>query len=278
MANLPAWLHALLPTPAPALEVDFREGRIAVVTPAGVVAATFPQGALAELAATLEGRDFSFTEAFMEAHEEHSLGGFALSYPTSKSFSRLLFPSTDRDRLALLEDSYESSLRAAIRYQANPTDFYSAYHFVDTHPAFWINKRLESDPWLWETQGHCNRVYQYVSRDEDGRVFVALETGAHLRPEGEEQHFVPYSGHYHDYRLDAYGSTFEEAILELAALVAKFFYPDGSERPEVEHEKPEWVLELEERVAEVKKLQAEEEAEAAAEEASPEEEDPTREA
>ena len=72
--------------------------------------------------------------------------------------------------------------------------------------------------------------------------------------------FVVYKdqAHYHDYRLDVWADTFEQAFIELAAMVHKFFDHQGVERPDVPHVKPAWALELQEIITDVEKWKDEE--------------------
>ena len=85
---------------------------------------------------------------------------------------------------------------------------------------------------------------------------IYLETGSHLNK--VEDGGKLYQEHYHDYRLDVWANTFEQAFIKLAAKVYKFFDHQGVERPNVPHIKPAWVLELDERIAEFKKWKNEE--------------------
>ena len=44
--------------------------------------------------------------------------------------------------------------------EGGDSDFLAAYRFIDTHPAFWVRRASDSNRavWLWETNGHMNRV------------------------------------------------------------------------------------------------------------------------
>jgi hypothetical protein len=49
---------------------------------------------------------------------------------------------------------------------------------------------------------------------------IYLETGSHLNK--VEDGGKLYQEHYHDYRLDVWANTFEQAFIKLAAMVYKF--------------------------------------------------------
>ena len=96
----------------------------------------------------------------------------------------------------------------------------------------------------------------WVYKDEDdGRLRICLETGAHVDKVSDSVKI--YQEHYHDYRLDVCADSFEQAFIQLAELLYKFFDNHGIERPDVEYLKPQWVLELEQQVVECKKWEAE---------------------
>lgn len=92
--------------------------------------------------------------------------------------------------------------------------------------------------------------------EDDGRLVIYLETGSHLNK--VEDGSKLYQEHYHDYRLDVWADTFEQAFIELAAMVYKFFDHQGIERLDVPHIEPAWVLELQESMKELKKWKEEE--------------------
>lgn len=69
--------------------------------------------------------------------------------------------------------------------------------------------------------GHCQNVYHGAYNDEDdGKLVIYLETGSHLNK--VEDGGKLYQEHYHDYRLDVWADTFEQAFIKLAAMVYKF--------------------------------------------------------
>lgn len=138
----------------------------------------------------------------------------------------------------LAKGRYHSFLESTLRYEKNPDDFNTAWHWLDRHPAFWSHR--SEDDYYWSTESN-GRIWMGVSANREGKTYIMLEHGAAVR--GSRTH------HYHDIRLDVYAYTYEEAIIQLAAKVYQFFEVDGSEREDVEYEKSELELVLEEKVA-----------------------------
>lgn len=249
---LPAWLTEFLP--------EVTEPHVVSLGPDKTLILTAPDGTItpypgpAEVSDATRGLDLAIEREVYEAYGEDPDMTLGIFFPTGRNLSGMLMAFSDKDRLHLLESAYSAALEATIRYEADPTSFYAAYDFIDSHPAFWT---CEDGGWFWRTSGHCARVDQMVmrvDREEDNAeaypqgYVIALETGAHVGPDEHTGVEHAYTAHYHDYRLDVYALTFEEAYVKLAALVHKFFNPDGTERPDVAHDKPEWVEELERRV------------------------------
>ncbi|MEB4799392.1 hypothetical protein [Acinetobacter soli] len=193
-------------------------------------------------------------EVYQYFGEDKENGG--LFFKTSKHLSSRLSSYTDQNKFEHLQSALQTAFENEQAYLTNPTDFLTAYRFIDTHPAFWtVTGDLPS--WHWNTRGHCQNVYHGAYNDEDdGKLVIYLETGSHLNK--AEDGGKLYQEHYHDYRLDVWADTFEQAFIELAAMVYKFFDHQGIERPDVTYIKPAWVLELQEIMTEVKKWKEEE--------------------
>lgn len=262
---LPEWLAAELPEVEPPSVVSMAGEKIRVTTPDGEYE---DYDSLQETYDASRQLKLIIEDEVYRAYDQEP-NSFGLFFSTSKHFSSALLSLTDADRLRVLESAYEHSLRCHIRYQADPASFYNAYHFVDAHPAFWHRHAewAERFPWDWETAGHCARVSQYVmkvEKEEDNPeaypqgYVIALETGCHV--ETVDPHFPrpAYTSHYHDYKLDVYELTFELAFIELARLVDKFFYIDGTKKEDVDHVKPAWIVELEYRMEELDRIRDEE--------------------
>lgn len=76
-------------------------------------------------------------------------------------------------------------------------------------------------------------AYNY---EYDGKLVIYLETGSHLNKVQDDGNL--YEEHYHDYRLDIWADTFEQAFIELVPMVYKFFDHQGVERLDALHIKP----------------------------------------
>jgi hypothetical protein len=274
--KLPTWLSALLPSPRPAtLIARDADGFIAVSTE-GVTTALGDDIEAAYDTVTNSGVDVVF-DASVREHlnsSESWLLSSSIGVPTHDGMKRLLMSHTDIDRLHSLEDDYKDFLELDAQWRDDPNDFLKAWNWLDRHPAFWVRsfKTLPSDDdwnddflWLWETSGHCQKIEVAPFNDDNGELVISLETGEHVP--SEEQHVVidgerrwvslpsTYWNHYHDYRLDTYAATFEEAIIRLAGAVDRFFNTDGTEKPDVDHEVPRWVTELQKRVEDLPRSQ-----------------------
>jgi hypothetical protein len=130
------------------------------------------------------------------------------------------------------------------KWLENQDDFVLAYQFIAAHPAFWYRPSPERSPHMWDTENGHHSVWVGLSKN-DGVPVVMLEHGSSVEPE--------HTMHYHDFRLDVWAPTFEEAYIDLAKKTHKFFSLDGEDRPDVEYKKTKLELELEERLEESKR-------------------------
>lgn len=137
-----------------------------------------------------------------------------------EDFFEMFISHTDADSIYLAKSRYLSWLEVAVEYEKKPGDFALAYHFAKGHPAFWTRYHKDSNDW-----NTGRELYTEVYQDEDGKVTVGFEDGQAVPPERVM--------HYHDLRLDSWGSTFEEAYIDLANKIYTYFEVDGSERPDV---------------------------------------------
>ena len=94
-------------------------------------------------------------------------------------------------------------------------DFYTAWRFLEEHKMFKGCFAYE----LWMTVVKVNPYTNAIDDDDtkNTKVRIWLEHGGY----DEEYGFV------HDIDLDCGGDTFEEAIIELAKLVKKYYTDDG---------------------------------------------------
>jgi len=165
-----------------------------------------------------------FDESIPELNEENNnnFSRMLFGTPDDRGNSRLLFSSPDKQKIEDLEEVYENFLNLAEKYYNNKNDFMTAYDFVDTHPAFWVKLLKDKEKtFLWETESHCIKIWSMPIKNDDN-MFWALETGMHIDPD--------YVEHYHDWRIDASGSTIEEAYINLAANIDKYYNLDGTEK------------------------------------------------
>jgi len=257
--NLPEWLDELLPEMKRPVEM-FLDGNM--------LAARYPNGSVDMLSENIEeaydkihgdGIDILFSDAVYDKFARRDQDGETMfrliTVPSSDGYTqRLLTSRTDQDRLDSLERDWDDAQEAYREWKNDPDDFFKAYMMVDTHPAFWTrafpfssadNFWDENSLWSWETSGYCQQLWSHPWHDEDGRLYWAIEGGSHVadststwRDEyyNKVQIIGVFQEHYHDFRLDAFGDTYEAAIVSFAHNVDKFFNPDGTEREDVEYE------------------------------------------
>lgn len=176
---------------------------------------------------------------------------FFVSVPskTNPKFFRLLLGRGEDESVWLAKSKYFDFLKRSNRYVSNPNDFRTSFRWLDTHPIFWFRYSADSND--WQDNGAIGKMWIEVTADKQGNTVIMLEHGSAVEP--------ARTTHYHDLRLDVYAPTYEKAIIELAALVHKFFDVDGSERTDVEYEKSELELMLEDKLNEVASYDSEEE-------------------
>jgi hypothetical protein len=120
----------------------------------------------------------------------------------------------------LLAGEWYAFLETARHYLQRPDNFMRAYSFIQHHPMFWY--QYPNRPDSWETDLGVRTLSQYVLGSED-EPKIALEGGS----------TVPGTDHhYHDYKLDVYADTFEEAYIAFAARIHELHDLDGTERNE----------------------------------------------
>lgn len=240
MTNLPSWLQELLPVKKEPYWLTWLQDQPALIHPDGT------QELLGDWHAAndrMAGLDVKFDESVADHLPEGGelTMGF-LSFPTlGGQFSTLRGGLDDNDRERMLTQEVEHSLEAAKLYREDPTHFYRAYRFLESHMAFWI-RRVDEPTWYWDTTKGLRGLWQHVGMD-NGQVIFALEHGGAADCRTQTTH---------DCRLDTYGGTYEEAIINLAALVAVGYTDDGVYQEDEDLPEPEWMAELQERVAEAK--------------------------
>ncbi|MCL2806772.1 MAG: hypothetical protein FWD27_01200 [Coriobacteriia bacterium] len=265
--EIPTWLAELLPQPKQPTRVFLSDK--------GLICAKHPDNSVSTFDANLEeaydmlkggGADIVFADEVYQHYSQHKegvidkeFGAIWIPVNDGKAF-RMLTSTTDDDRYSLLKWAWEEFQEIDAKWREN-AGFYNSWHWLDTHPAFWTRsyrywsddpKWQESMLWGWETEGYCQKIYVSAMQADDGRVAVALELGAHVSScdkylEMQKETIVVtdvYQEHYHDYRLDSFAPTYEEAIILAAKSVDRFFHTDGNERLGVPYEPTEIEKEL----------------------------------
>ena len=154
---------------------------------------------------------------------------------TEEGNNRLFIAFTNQDHREVVEENFANSLAAIREWRENKDDFKASYCMLDDHPAFWTRHKAEPT-YDWSNRGNVSDKFWFAPSTSG----MMMECGAHIAPD--------YTDTYHDLRLDTYGTSFEDCIIQTAALVDKFFHSDGTERGGAEYEKSELELLLEERM------------------------------
>lgn len=173
---------------------------------------------------------------------EDDLGGMVfLKDKEDRGSSRMLLGPVDKRGLAVYK--YYSFLGGAKAWLENQDDMVLAYSFLESHPAFWSRSRSQIDrfPHEWKMDQWLSGVWIGLSRKENGENVIMLEHGAAVEPDRVM--------HYHDTRLDVWAPTFEEAYIQLAKNVHKYFYLDGEARPDIPYTPQDWEVEVADRLA-----------------------------
>jgi len=235
MTTLPEWLLKELPEIKEPSTLSYENGEYIALSPNGLKKTFNTIDEAYDYAQKEWNSEVELDKSLPEYHENslHVWG------KRSNHGVRILISSSDKKKLKELEEDYEEFLKLAEEYYSNPEDFNIVYRFVDCHPAFW-NRHSKEHPWLWSTEGHCalhNGKLTLEPVFEQGKHSWFIETGSHVETD--------YNTRYHDYRLDSKGETVEEAFVNLAKLIDKFYNLDGSDKGDVPHIKPQWILNLE---------------------------------
>lgn len=159
-----------------------------------------------------------------------------------KHTGTMLISHTSEDSLYLDKDHYLEFLKTAETYLTDPEDFLTAWYFLASHPYAWYRYDADKEH-SWLKHELTSKIWVAPTKNDDGELVFMMEAGAAVPPER--------TSHYHDLRLDVYADSYESGIVQLAALVHKFYYLDGSERKDVEYEKSELELTLEQRLEEI---------------------------
>jgi hypothetical protein len=144
---------------------------------------------------------------------------------------RVLLGYSHKQEIKSMKRRYKAFLQTAKEYKKNPKDFYTAYTFLSEHPIFW--HRTVENPNHWVTDNGLDSMWTFVTKTKTKKgklkTVVLLEHGPYLDTEAEGKQYtnvIPC----HDIRLDTVASSYEKAIIKLAARVHKSYKKDGTER------------------------------------------------
>jgi hypothetical protein len=140
------------------------------------------------------------------------------------------------DNQSLEHNRYFQFLKLTKEWLVDTSNWVLAYQFIETHPAFWHRVQPERAEHLWSLEQGHKGMWVCVMTNDYGDPVVMLEHGQSVAPKHDH--------HYHDLRLDVWAPTFEDAYVQMARKVHKFFALDGEERPDVEYEKSATELKL----------------------------------
>jgi len=291
LPELPAWLNRLLPEiPKPAKLIwDNNLGEIVLKYPGdedgGLLLGADLNKAYDRVEA-MRDLEYVFDESLVKKFSKDSWGDLAdADYffgpsTTSEKYSRMYSSRNSNLAKKLLQDTYAGWLKLRKEYLEDQDDFMNAYYFVDGHPAFWTREFIvdnapgiftRDDLFRWQTNGHARKltIEPFAREPFDDRELVdpkgnvvpflfSVEGGMHVKDDGiytSNRNYLHitdlYKNHYYDFKLDAYGATYEDAIINFAKLLEKYFDEFGEERPNIEREKTALENLLDERMADI---------------------------
>lgn len=222
--KLPDWLEECLPAPRDIDYISYRDGKF-----------YFLKGEYDTLSEAYDsvpsGSNMDFGQSVMDKM------GWSNDNPffTEEGSNRLFVACTDQERLWLVEQGFTESIKAIRDWRKNKDDFEASYFMLDGHPAFWTRYKAEPT-YDWTNWGNVAEKFWFAPSNNG----MMMECGGHIAPD--------YTDTYHDPWLDTHGKSFEDCIIQTAALVDKFFHDDGTPREGVEYEKSELELTLEARM------------------------------
>ena len=131
---------------------------------------------------------------------------------------------------------WEKTVRA---FEQEPGDFYKAYHYLDSHPAFYYfhdykaltpedrihERQLEHDGLVRDSVTimvvKCNPENSHIEEDEtlNTKTEVWVELGKRGWPKHPTDPPTTWDHHWHDVDLDCGADTYEQAIITAAILV-----------------------------------------------------------
>ena len=157
--------------------------------------------------------------------EDEAIEGVILE----KATKRMIVSHTSQDTINTLKADYYDFLELDREYSENPEDWVIAYSWVASHPAFY--HRHKPDVTFWNFCDGWESKWESVYRSEDGETLVFIEHGPFLGTERVRS--------THDPRLDSSGKNFEEAYVNFAKKVSKYYDLLGEDRNFGKEDAPE---------------------------------------
>lgn len=109
----------------------------------------------------------------------------------------------------ILHDDYCDFVQIAEQRRASPSNIKLAYEFIKEHPMFWrITKTRTGGMNVVSGEGFSRLQFDVLPKN-----VVTIESGP---------------GNYHDYNLDAYGNSFDAAVINFAELLSTHYDLHGS--------------------------------------------------
>ena len=121
----------------------------------------------------------------------------------------------------LAYNNFYAFLRTAKSWLQHQDDVVLAFSFIENHPIFWHRNAPETRPFDWVTNGGTKPLWINPAYNKDGLV-VMMEIGSTIPP--LRQKF------YREHRMDVWGSSFEDAYLQIAKKIHSFYSLDGDPR------------------------------------------------
>lgn len=141
--------------------------------------------------------------------------------------SPVFVASKDTTYVDTIREALEDFKKTEENYLNNVDSFGAAYIYLRDHPAFWTTSKEGDLKYLsWDTDGGIAacRIEAYLDdkSKEDFKMKFFSEPGGRVLPDAWH--------HYGDDRLMAYGSSYEEVVINTAAKVYEYFDSEGNHR------------------------------------------------
>lgn len=170
------------------------------------------------------GYDIYLTSELEESPEVDFIAGQMAFLTVNHGDGEMVFGKSEGRELEI--NNYYGFLRTAKSWMQHQDDVVLAYSFLQYHPAFWYRYTHANGSQSWVTDDGMKSLWTNPAYHE-GKLVVMLELGSAIPPQRVN--------HYREHRLDVWGTSFEDAYIQLAKKVHKFYSLDGEERKDVVH-------------------------------------------